>query len=105
MAGLSLRLPDELEAKLDEEARREGVARSEIARKAIAEFLAQRERERFLAAFVAEAKAAYGDPAIRSEALAIAAEALRLDNEALDLAEAPSKKSAPGQRRPRSRRR
>jgi hypothetical protein len=61
---------------------------------AIAEFLARRERERFLAAFVAEARAAYGNPAIRGEALAIAEEALPLDNEALDGAEVGSKVSA-----------
>jgi hypothetical protein len=38
MAGLSLRLPEELESRLDEEAQREGVAWSEVARTAIAEF-------------------------------------------------------------------
>lgn len=68
MAGLSLRLPEELEAKLEEEARREGVARSEVARTAIAEFLERKERERYIAAFVAEAQAAYADPKIRKEA-------------------------------------
>lgn len=102
MAGFSLRLPNELEEKLDQEARREGVARSEVARIAIAEFLARRERERFLAAFVAEAKAAYGDPAIRGEALAIAEEALPLDNEALARAERRSDVSAPASRRARA---
>lgn len=105
MAGFSLRLPEELEEKLEQEARREGVARSEVARIAIAEFLTRRERERFLAAFVAEARAAYGDPAIRSEALAIAEEALPLDNEALDRAEVSSAKSAAAPRRSHPRRR
>lgn len=102
MAGFSLRLPDELEERLGQEARREGIARPEGARIAIAEFLARRERERFLAAFVAEAKAAYGDPAIRGEALAIAEEALPLDNEALARAERRSDVSAPASRRSRS---
>lgn len=87
MAGFSLRLPDELESRLDEEARREGVARSEIARTAIAEFLAHRERQRHLAAFVAEARAAYADPKIRKDALALAEEAVALDNEGLRVAE------------------
>jgi predicted transcriptional regulator len=87
MAGFSLRLPDDLESRLDEEARREGVARSEIARAAIAEFLAQRERQRYLAAFVAEARAAYADPGIRKNALALAEEAVPLDNEGLRVAE------------------
>ena len=105
MVRLSLRLPDGLEKRLGQEARREGVTRSEVARMAIAEFLVRRERERFRATFVAEARAAYGDPAIRGEALAIAEEALALDHEALDLAEAPSNRSAAASRRARPRRR
>ena len=87
MAGFSLRLPDDLESQLDEEARREGVARSEIARAAIAEFLARKERQRYLATFVAEARAAYADPKIRKDALALAEEAVPLDNEGLSVAE------------------
>jgi predicted transcriptional regulator len=87
VAAFSLRLPEDLESRLDEEARREGVARSEIARAAIAEFLAQKERQRYLAAFVAEARAAYADPKIRQDALALAEEAVPLDNEGLRVAE------------------
>lgn len=87
MAALSLRLPEELESKLDEEARREGVARSEMVRTAIVEFLERRARERYIAAFVAEARAAYEDPVVRREALELAEEALVLDNEALGVAE------------------
>lgn len=87
MGALSLRLPDEVETRLAEEARRAGVARSEVAREAITQFLDRRERARFLDSLVAEARAAYGDPAIRKEALAVAEEALPLDNEALELAE------------------
>ena len=91
MAGFSLRLPDDLESRLDEEARLEGVARSEIARAAIAEFLAQKERRRYLATFVAEARAAYADPRIRKDALALAEEAVPLDNEGLRVAERGAK--------------
>ena len=87
MSGFSLRLPEELESRLDEEARHEGVARSAIARAAIAEFLERRERQRYLAAFVAEARAAYADPKIRKEALTLAEEAVPLDNEGLRVAE------------------
>ena len=87
MAGLSLRLSEDLESRLDEEARREGVGRSEVARAAIAEFLDRRERERYLAAFVAEARAAYSDPDIKRDALAMAEEAVPLDNEGLRVAE------------------
>jgi len=54
---------------------------------ATAEFLDREERERFLQSLVAAARRAYGDPTIRKEALAMAEEALPLDNEALDLAE------------------
>jgi predicted transcriptional regulator len=87
MAGFSLRLPEDLESRLDDEARREGVARSEVARTAIAEFLERKERQRYLAAFVAEARAAYADPKIRKEALALAEEAVPIDNEGLRVAE------------------
>jgi predicted transcriptional regulator len=103
MAGLSLRLPEGLESLLDEEARREGVARSEVARAAIAEFLERKARERYVAAFVAEAKAAYSEPVIRKEALAMAEEALPLDNEGLHLAETRGRYSAKSGRRPRKR--
>jgi predicted transcriptional regulator len=88
MAGLSLRLPQELEARLDAEARRDGVGRSEVARAAITEFLDRRDRERYVAAFVAEARSAYAVPEIRNTALALAEEALPLDNEGLGVAEA-----------------
>jgi metal-responsive CopG/Arc/MetJ family transcriptional regulator len=101
MAGFSLRLPDDLESRLDEEARREGLARSEVARAAIAEFLERRERARYMAAFVAEARTAYGDPKIRKEARALAEEALPLDNEGLRVAE----RRGPYQARPAAGRR
>ncbi len=87
MAGFSLRLPEDLESRLDEEARLEGVARSEVARAAIAEFLDRRERERYVAAFVAEARSAYALPEVRDAALALAEEGLPLDNEGLRVAE------------------
>lgn len=87
MAGFSIRLPEELEGKLDAEARREGVPRAEVARLAIAEFLARRKRERSVAALVAEARAGYADPKVRREALAVAAEFAAADSEALDIAE------------------
>ncbi|MGQ0833361.1 MAG: ribbon-helix-helix protein, CopG family [Gammaproteobacteria bacterium] len=102
MAGFSLRLPEDLESRLDEEAQREGVARSEIARTAIAEFLERRERQRYIAAYVAEARAAYADPKIRKEALTLAEEAVALDNEGLRVAESRGQhggSSAAGQRR------
>jgi predicted transcriptional regulator len=105
MAGFSLRLPENLESRLEEEARREGVARSEIARAAIAEFLERKERQRHIAAFVAEAHAAYADPRIRKEALALAEEAVRLDNEGLRVAESRGPYPAGPAARPRRQKR
>jgi len=72
MSAISLRLPDDFDTRLEEEARLQGKTRSEVARQAIAEFLERRERERFMAELVEEARRAYADPAIRKEALEIA---------------------------------
>ncbi len=101
MAGFSLRLPEDLESKLDEEARREGVGRSEVARTAIAEFLERKARERYIAAFVAEAQAAYANPEIREETLALAKEALPFDNEGLRVAEGRGRYAVKATRRRR----
>lgn len=94
MPGFSLRLPEDLETRLDQEARRTGLARSEVARTAISDFLDRRERERYVGAFVAEARAAYADPRIRREVLAAAEEALPLDNEGLSIAESRGRYSS-----------
>lgn len=72
MSAISLRLPDDFDIRLEEEARLEGKTRSEVARQAIAEFLERREKERFMAELVEEARRAYANPAIRKEALEIA---------------------------------
>lgn len=87
MPALSLRLPDDLDHRLEEEARREGVPRSEVARTAISEFLARREKERFMAELVAEVRIAYADETIRREAIEINEEFLESDNDALAIAE------------------
>jgi predicted transcriptional regulator len=82
MATLNMRLDDELERRLAREAEIADQTRSELARAAIAAFLEQRERERFLAEIARAARERGG-----REALAIAEEALPADNEALELAE------------------
>ena len=87
MPALSLRLPEDLEHRLEEEAHREGLPRSEIARQAISDFLARREKERFMAELVTEAGTAYANEAIRREAKEMAEEFMASDNEALDVAE------------------
>ena len=87
MPALSLRLPEELDHRLAEEAEREGLPRSEVARQAIVDYLARRERERFMAELVAEARAGYASEAIRCEALDLAEDGVATGNEALDRAE------------------
>ncbi len=82
MGTLNMRLDDELERRLAREAELEDQTRSELARRAIAEFLARRERERFLGEIARAARE--GDP---REAVALAEEALATDNEALETAE------------------
>jgi len=74
MPAISLRLPDDVEANLKAEAQLEGKSQSEIARLAITEYLARRERERFMAEMVAAARALANDPQARAEALQIAAD-------------------------------
>ncbi len=82
MSLVSIRLPDEVEARLAEEAERLRRPKSEIARDAIVDYLKRKARERFLDD-IARAARARGD----TEALELAAEALPLDNEALALTE------------------
>lgn len=76
MAAISLRLPEEVETRLTEEARLEGRPRSELVREAITEYIARRERERFMAEMVTEARRASSDPEIRREAQEIAEDAV-----------------------------
>ena len=87
MPALSLRLPEDLDHRLEEEAHREGLPRSEVARNAISDYLTRREKERFMAELVAEARIAYTDEAIRREAVELAEDFVETDNEALNAAE------------------
>jgi predicted DNA-binding protein len=82
MATLNMRLNDELDRRLSEEAGLASETRSELARRAIEAFLSQRQRERFLDK-IARAARARGP----SEAVAAAEEALATDNEALAMGE------------------
>ena len=84
MAAISIRLPEDLEHQLTEQAEREGKARSEVAREAISDYLAHKERERFMAEMVSEARAAYSDETIRQETREIAEDFLPFENQALD---------------------
>jgi predicted transcriptional regulator len=87
MGAVSLRLPDDLERKLSQEASLSGQPRSELIREALEALLSHRERERVVAAMVAAAKELAADPAARAEAMAVAADFLPAENEALDLAD------------------
>ena len=83
MATLSIRLSDELEEKLAEEARLRETNRSEIAREAVADYLRRRERERFMAEIVEAARHLKNDP----ETLRLVEEWLPIDNEVMEIAE------------------
>jgi predicted transcriptional regulator len=87
ISAISLRLPEDLDRKLAAEAELVGRPRSEVVRDALVEYLAEQERKRFMAEFIAEAKKGYGDPEMRREAIEIAEEHVALSNEAMDLAE------------------
>jgi predicted transcriptional regulator len=100
MATLNMRLDDELERRLAHEAAIEDRTRSELARAAIAAFLEQRERDRFLAEIARAAREREG-----REALAVAEEALPTDNEALELVEGKSARQPKAAYRARRRKR
>lgn len=87
MAAISLRLPDDIDARLTEEARLEDLPRSEVVREAIADYLARRERERFMKEMVAAAQALAADPAASAETKELVEESVATSNEALDIAE------------------
>ncbi|CAL1241064.1 CopG family transcriptional regulator [Candidatus Methylocalor cossyra] len=87
MSILSIRLPDELDRQLQEEARRAEKTRSELVRDIVAEYLVKQEKARFMAELVAAAKAMANDPEAVAESLEIAEDFFPLDNEALDIAE------------------
>jgi predicted DNA-binding protein len=81
MSLISIRLPENLDAELTREAQTCQRPKSELAREAIVEYLARRERERFLGA-IARAARTTGE-----DGVALAEDALPFDNEALNLAE------------------
>jgi predicted transcriptional regulator len=87
MPALSLRLPEDLDQRLEIEARIEQQPRSEVVRIAIVDYLARRERERFMAELVAAATALAQNPDAMTEAREMAEEGIVTSNEALDIAE------------------
>ena len=89
MPLVSIRLPDDVEARLAREAARLERPKSELARDAIVDYLERIERERFLGE-LARAARARGD----DEALAAANEAFATDNEALAMSEGARERKA-----------
>jgi predicted transcriptional regulator len=85
MSNVSIRLPDDVERRLAEEAQRTRRGKSEIARVAIIHYLERQERERFLADIARAARVRRPE-----ETLELAEEALPLDNEALQVSEGSS---------------
>ena len=83
MGALSLRLPEDLERQLSREAELCGQPRSQLIREALEALLVQRQRQRAEAALVAAAQALAANPAARTEALAVAADFLAAEDEAL----------------------
>ena len=81
VSTLSIRLSDDLDARLSEESRLARQPKSLLVRAALEQFLAGRRRERLLARLAAAAAATQSDAAV------LAAEALPFDNESLALAE------------------
>ncbi len=92
MAAFSLRLPQDLDRRLGEEARHCGQPRSELIREALEQLLLRRERERYMAGLVAAAEALASDACARAESLDVAAEFLSAGSEALALADGPFSK-------------
>lgn len=100
MAAFSLRLPEDLERRLGEEARHCGQPRSELIREALEELLNRREQERFMAGLAAAAEALASDASARAESLDVAADFLLADSEALAMAEVAASRKRTGQPTP-----
>lgn len=75
MSSISVRLPEDIETRLTEEARLGHCPRSEIVRQAIDDYLRRRAHERFMEDLVREARTAYDTTAIREESAELIKEA------------------------------
>lgn len=96
MSMLNIRLTDQIEQQLSEEALRENRTRSEIARDALAWYLTEIKKKRFMDQLLEEAREGYANETIRQEAKEISEEFLPLENETLDIDEnRKSNKSQP----------
>ncbi|MEA5446243.1 ribbon-helix-helix protein, CopG family [Gammaproteobacteria bacterium AB-CW1] len=78
---LNVRLPQDLEARLEAEARRSQRSRSALVRDAIGAYLAERERQRFMEAMGRAARAVGDDASSARESREMAEAFLDLENE------------------------
>jgi len=85
---LNVRLPEELESRLEAEALRSRRSRSDLVRDAIGAYLAERERERFMQAMGRAAKAIGDDESSARESREMAEEFPDPENEIADPPEA-----------------
>ena len=72
MAAISLRFPDDLEERLDAAAREEGLARSELVRRALDDYLKRRAVEQRRARLAEAARRLMADPEAVAESVEIA---------------------------------
>ena len=86
MGTLTLRLPEQLDARLTMFAKLDDSSRSELVRTALERFLRERERDKLMAGMVESAKFLASNPDARTESMTISAEFAIADSEALDLA-------------------
>ena len=91
MTTLNIRLSDQIEQRLADEARRENKTRSEIARDALTWYLTEIEKKRFMDQLLEEARAAYANDQIRREAMEIAEAFLPFESEIPDNEESGEK--------------
>lgn len=68
MSNISIRLPEDIEQQLNEEARFSDRNRSEVVREAVGEYLGRRRKDRLIAEMKNAARTLYTDPETAAEA-------------------------------------
>ena len=85
MSVVTLRLNPNLDQMLTEESKQAHLPKAKVIRKALEEYLANRERRRFYGILVAEMQSM--SPEQRAEEKAFLEETIEVDNEAMEMAE------------------
>lgn len=76
MANLSVRLPPEVEARLEDETQRTQRSRSDLVREAVSEYLTRRHKERIIEDMRQAAQVLYSHPHAKDEGIASAEQGL-----------------------------